>query len=318
MEYYTRINNEKRIGEKFYMDLASINFLQIFFNGLITGSIYFLAALGLSLTYSLLNFPNISHAEFLAFGAYVAYIFLEFIEINFFIAIIIAFFFTGLLGIFSYLIVFKPLYKKGSKSMHLAIASLGYGLFLRYSMYQIHGRETLTYKIWFEAFNIGPIRLTSLWILTILTSLILVFILHLFLKKTLIGKAMRALSNNPTLAIICGIDKEKILLLVWFIGAGLAGIGGVFRAGDTRITPILGWDLMIPIFAVIILGGIKNLYAIIASSYIIGLIENFSIILLTIFNLSTEYKVIIAFIILIAILLFKPYGLITKTENRGK
>lgn len=295
------------------MDIASINFLQIFFNGLITGSIYFLAALGLSLTYSLLNFPNISHAEFLAFGAYAAYISLELIGNNFLLAIIVAFILTGLLGIFSYLIVFKPLSKRGSTSMHLAIASLGYGLFLRYSMYQIYGRESLTYKIWFNAFNIGPLRVTSLWILTILTSLILVFLLHLFLKKTLIGKAMRALSNNQILAMVCGIDKEKILLLVWFIGAGLAGIGGVFRAGDTRITPILGWDLMIPIFAVVILGGIKNLYAIIASAYIIGLVENFSIILLTMFNLSTEYKVIIAFIILIAILLFKPYGLITKT-----
>ncbi|MEM2987230.1 MAG: branched-chain amino acid ABC transporter permease, partial [Nitrososphaerota archaeon] len=217
------------------MDIASINFLQIFFNGLITGSIYFLAALGLSLTYSLLNFPNISHAEFLAFGAYAAYISLELIGKNFLLAIIVAFILTGLLGIFSYLIVFKPLSKRGSTSMHLAIASLGYGLFLRYSMYQIYGRESLTYKIWFNAFNIGPLRVTSLWILTIATSLILVFSLHLFLKKTLIGKAMRALSNNQILAMVCGIDKEKILLLVWFIGAGLAGIGGVFRAGDTRI-----------------------------------------------------------------------------------
>jgi len=299
------------------MDLASINFLQIFLNGLITGSIYFLAALGLSLTYSLLNFPNISHAEFLAFGAYAAYISLKLIENNLFLAIIISFISTGFLGIFSYLIVFKPLSKKGSKPMHLTIASLGYGLFLRYSMYQFFGREALTYKLWFEAFNIGPIRVTSLWILIILTSLILVFLLHLFLKKTLIGKAMRALSNNQILAMVCGIDKERILLLVWFIGAGLAGIGGVFRAGDTRITPILGWDLMIPIFSIIILGGIKNLYAIIASAYIIGLIENFSIILLTIFNLSTEYKVIIAFIILIIILILKPYGLFTKAGNKS-
>lgn len=300
------------------MELASINFIQIFFNGLITGSIYFLAALGLSLTYNLLNFANISHAEFLAFGAYAAYIFLELIGENFLLAIILAFIFTGLLGIFSYIIIFKPLSERGSKSISLTIASLGYGLSLRYLMYQIYGRETLTYKIWFEAFNIGPLRVTSLWILIIILALILLSILHLFLKKTLIGKALRALSNNPNLAMVCGIDKEKILLLTWFIGAGLAGIGGVFRAGDTRITPMLGWDLMIPIFAIIILGGVKNLYAIIASAYILGLIENFSIILLMYFNLSTEYRVIVAFVTLIIILILKPYGLIKEVGDRNE
>lgn len=269
---------------------------------------YILISIGLTMTYGLLKFPNIAHGEFLTFGAYVAFM-AESMGLSLIEGTILAFISSGLISILSYVLLFRPLMKRGATPIHLTIASLALSLILRYSIQQIWGRTSLSYRTWFQPFTIGPIRLNNLWLTNIATALTFVIVFHFILSKTKVGKAMRAVSNNPVLALSCGINIEHILLITWFIGGALAGVGGVFRAADTRIAPFLGWELLIPAFAVIILGGIGSFYGVLLASYLIGLIENFSVILLSLLNLSTEYKSLVAFAIIVVLLTFKPQGL---------
>lgn len=287
-----------------------VNWEQILFNGLLTGSFYFLLTIGLTMTYKLLNFPNVAHAEFITFGAYIGYTISERLQLGFVGGIIASFLLTGLVGVLSYLIIFRTLAKRGGGSMDLCVASIGFGLAFRFIIQQIWGREVLLFEHRFLGFSLGAIRVTWLWILTIFVAVIFFISFHLILTKTKLGKAMRATSNNPVLARACGINTEKIIVLVWFIGSALAGIGGMLKACDTRITPELGWNLIIIVFAVAIFGGIGSFYGAIIASYIIGLVENLSLIPLATFMLSTEYKVIVAFMLLVIILIFKPRGLV--------
>jgi len=138
-------------------------------------------------------------------------------------------------------------------------------------------------------------------------NFLLLCILSLCTQK--IGKAIRATNSNPELALASGINIDRIILVTWFIGAGLAAIAGIFRAANTQIWPMTGWDIILPMFAVAILGGIGNFYGSIVSAYIIGLAENLGVVLLMALGLSTSYRIAIAFIILILTLIIRPEGL---------
>jgi branched-subunit amino acid ABC-type transport system permease component len=120
---------------------------------------------------------------------------------------------------------------------------------------------------------------------------------------------MRAVSDNPTLAQASGIDIERVIMWVWFIGGGLAGLSGVLRGIDTRLVPLMGWELILPAFAVIILGGIGSFYGAILGAYILGFAENLGVVLLSELSISTTYRPAISFLILILIILIKPTGL---------
>jgi branched-subunit amino acid ABC-type transport system permease component len=139
--------------------------------------------------------------------------------------------------------------------------------------------------------------------------LALSFALHFFLMYTKMGKAIRASSSNPDLALASGINVDRVIWVTWFIGAGLAAIAGIFRGADTQIWPMTGWDIILPIFAVAILGGIGNFYGAIAASFIIGLAENIGVVGLMALGVSTTYRIGIAFLILIVTLIVKPEGL---------
>lgn len=142
--------------------------------------------------------------------------------------------------------------------------------------------------------------------------------MHIFLTRTIIGKAIRASANNPELAMASGINIDKISVVVWVVGAALAGVGGLFRAADTRVVPIIGWEILLPAFAVVILGGIGSFYGAITACFILGLAENIGVVFLSAFNLSTDYRFAVAFIVLILTLIFKPTGLGGLFEEGGK
>jgi branched-subunit amino acid ABC-type transport system permease component len=120
---------------------------------------------------------------------------------------------------------------------------------------------------------------------------------------------MRATSNNPSLAQASGIDTSKIILLVWFLGSALAGLGGVMKASDTRITPVLGWDILIMSFAAVIFGGVGSIYGTIFAGYILGFVENLGVIGLVALKLSTEYRFLLGFLVLVFALIFAPQGI---------
>lgn len=286
-----------------------VNWAQVFVNSGITGSLYLIGAIGLTLTYGLSKFPNFAHAEFITLGAFFGYIVAEPLGLGLPPSLFVAFLATGLVGLLCYRGIFQTLSKKGATIIHLMVASIALGLILRYSIGSIWGWEPLYFKTSWPSFDIGRIRITGLWIWLIFVAITLSIIMHLILVHTKIGKAIRATNSNPELALASGINIDRVILVTWFIGAGLAAVAGIFRAANTQIWPMTGWDIILPIFAVAILGGIGNFYGSIVAAFIIGLAENLGVVALMGLGLSTSYRIAIAFIILILTLIIRPEGL---------
>jgi branched-subunit amino acid ABC-type transport system permease component len=290
-----------------------INALQIAVNSVLTGSVYALIAIGLTLVYRILKFANFSHAEMIATGAYLGLAINTHISDNILVSVAGGFLFAGLLGVASEFLVFRPLRRRGAERISLMVASIGLGLVIRHSIQHVWGsrffNDTATTEIYTIRIGDAHATLTSLHVVMILASILTVSLVHIFLTRTKLGKAMRATSDNPSLAMACGINVDRVVIWVWFLGAGLAGIGGVLRGADTRLIPLVGWEVLLPAFAVVILGGVGNLYGTIIAAYILGLAENVGVLALSGLSLSTGYRSAIAFVVLIVVLLVKPTGL---------
>jgi len=286
-----------------------VNWAQVLFNSVVTGSVYLLGAVGLSLSYGLSGFPNFAHAELITLGAFIGYLAVGQLGLCLPAALVVSFLTTGAVGFLCYRGIFQPLGRKGATIIHLMVASIALGFILRHSIGAVWGWGPLYFTATWSAFDIGPFRVSGLWLWLISTALSLAVALHFMLVKTKIGKAIRATSSNPELALASGINTDRVIWLTWFIGAGLAAIAGIFRAADTQIWPMTGWDIILPIFAVVILGGIGNYYGAIAAAFIIGLAENVGVVILIALGLSTSYRIGIAFLILIVTLIVKPQGL---------
>jgi branched-subunit amino acid ABC-type transport system permease component len=289
--------------------VIELSILQTITNGLITGSIYFLAAVGLTLQYQLMKFPNLSHAEFFAIGAFLTYFFADVIRIGFWPGLALSMLLTGSLASGIYLAVFRTLMIRGASLLHLIIASAGLGVMLRYLMWEIAGRKSYFFTQPFTPFDVGPVRLTTLWLAMILAAVAAVTFMILFLNKTRLGKALRGLASNPVLARLSGIRSGIFILLVWMLAGMMAALGGTLRAADTRIIPELGVEVLIPMFAVSILGGIGSVSGAFTAAYILGLAESFGVVALSRLGLSTEYKALIAFAVLVATIIVLPTGL---------
>jgi len=286
-----------------------MNWAQVMFNSCVTGSLYLVSAVALTLTYGLSRFPNFAHAEFMALGAYIGYLVTEQLGLAFPFTFIAAFLVSGAVGVLSYKGVFQPLAKRGASTIHLMIASIALGFIIRHSIGEIWGWAPLSFRVIWSSFDVGVLRITGIWLWLILAAVSTGVIMHLLLVKTKIGKAIRATSSNPELALASGININRVTVTTWFIGAALAGIAGLFRAAGTRLSPLLGWDILLPSFAVTILGGIGSFYGAIVAALIIGLVENVGVVMLVNLGLSTEYRMAIAFVILILTLLIRPQGL---------
>jgi len=287
----------------------AVNWAQVLFNSAVTGSLYLIGAVGLTLTYGLSNFPNFAHAEFITLGAFVGYLVAETLGLGLVPALVVAFLVGGVVGILCYRGIFQPLAKRGATIIHLMVASIALGFILRYSIGALWGWSPLYFSTAWPSFDVGPLRVTALWLWLIFAAVSLALIMHFVLVKTKIGRAIRATSSNPELALASGINIDRVILITWFIGAGLAAIAGIFRSAGTQVWPMTGWDIILPIFAVVILGGIGNFYGSIAAAFIIGLAENLGVVALMALGLSTEYRIAIAFLILIITLIVRPQGL---------
>jgi branched-subunit amino acid ABC-type transport system permease component len=286
-----------------------VNWVQVIFNSAITGSLYLIGAVGLTLTYGLSRFPNFAHAEFITLGAFIGYLVAEQSGLGLPLALLVAFLVTGIVGILCYRGILQPLDKRGGSIIHLMVASIALGFILRHAIGAAWTWKPLYFTATWSAFDIGPLRITGLWVWLILAALALSLAMHFLLMSTKMGKAIRASSSNPELALASGINVDRVIWITWFIGAGLAAVAGIFRGADTQIWPLTGWDIILPIFAVVILGGIGNFYGAIAAAFIIGLAENIGVVGLITLGLSTTYRIGIAFLILIITLIVKPQGL---------
>jgi branched-chain amino acid transport system permease protein/neutral amino acid transport system permease protein len=280
-----------------------MEFLQILIFALAYGSIVALGAVGVTLTFGVLRFANFAHGDLMTFGAYLAFSAFTVHQLPMAASVVLAIAVTGLLAV----AVDKTLFRRFRRSnpMILLISSFGVGLMIRSAIQLIWGPGTHVYikgiqlPYRFEGLRVKPDHITIF-----LGTVLLVLLVHLFLTRTRLGKAMRAMADNPDLARISGINTDQVITVTWIVGAGLAAIAGFFLGLDTRLHPDMGWHFLLPVFAAAILGGVGKPYGAIAGGYIIGIAAEFSTLVI-----SPAYKPAIAFSLMVLVLLLRPRGI---------
>jgi branched-chain amino acid transport system permease protein len=276
--------------------------LQLLANGIVFGSIIALGAIGLTLVYGILKFANFAHGDTMTLGAYLALLFFD-MQLPFPIAVALSIIVSVVIAILIDRYLYLLFRKTGP--IILLIASVGVALFLRNIILLFWGPDLAYYSTAIEISHpiLPGIRLNNTDIGVIIFTAVVIVLVHLFLKKTKIGKAMRASADNMDLAEVVGIDTQRIIFWTWSVGTTLAVIGGIMLGMENGLRPTIGWELLLPLFAAVILGGIGSPYGAMAGGFIIGIAEELS----TGF-ISTAYKPAVAFIIMILVLLIRPQG----------
>ncbi len=282
-------------------------FTQLFINGLIAGAIYALVACGFSLIYSICKFVHFAHGAVIAVSAYILYALFSLLGMNFWVSVILTIIFTSLFGLLMNFTVYKRFRKRKASNVILLISSFALLILIESLILLFFGADVKTIgyiKIAKGLEFLGAI-ITPLQIVIVISSFVLFVSLFFLMKKTKIGKAMRAVSDNKDVAEIVGISSEKIYIWVFIIGSAIAGVGGVLVSLEQNLEPMMGTHLMIKGFTAAIIGGIGNVPGAILGSFLLGFAENFGI-----WFLPSGYKDAIAFGILFIFLLFRPQGIL--------
>ncbi|HUU41668.1 MAG TPA: branched-chain amino acid ABC transporter permease [Desulfatiglandales bacterium] len=279
---------------------------QVLLNGIIAGIIYSLIALGFTIIYRTVKFFHFAHGVVYAAGAYLAYTFTISLGINLIISFFLAATVTGLGGVVIDRLVYKPLRKRKAPNLVFLIASFGIFIFIQNLLQLIYGAQILTIRT-------GPVKeghhflgavITDTQILILAVSISLCIGLWLFVKKTKLGKAMRAVADDPLAASVVGINPERIILAVFAIGSAMAGAAGILISLETNIEPTMGMNAILKGIIASIIGGIGSIPGAMFGGLFLGIAEN-----LGIWKISAGWKDCIAFVILILFLLLRPGGI---------
>jgi branched-chain amino acid transport system permease protein len=287
-------------------------FIQLLINGLIAGAIYALVSSGFSLIYSTNKFIHFAHGSAIAFSAYILYFLFAILGLNFGISVILAIVFASLLGLAMNFFVYHELRKRKASGVILLIASFGLLILFESLILIFFGADvkTIDFIKVAKGLEIFGAIITPLQIFIIIVSIILLISLFFFMKKTKIGKAMRAVSDNKDVAEIVGISAERIYNWSFVIGSAIAGIAGILVALEQNLDPTMGTGLVIKGFTAAIIGGIGSVPGAIFGAFLLGLVENFGI-----WFLPSGYKDAIAFVLLFIFLLFRPNGILGKKKE---
>lgn len=295
---------------------------QFLADGLLMGAMIGLGAIGVTLTYSILRFANFAHGEFITWGAYgtLALVGLIGFAIGHDIAKIAPFSFgwpliaagliaallTGLLALALDRLLFARLRAKGT-AIIMVMASFGASMALRSLCEFFFTSEPRYYSRAIQiAVEILPgIRLTPDQMVMLALTAVLVAAMYLLMTRTTLGRSMRAVSENPALAGVVGIDVDFVVRATWLIGGALAAAAGVMSGIVVQIRPFMGFDLLLPLFSAAILGGIGSVPGAILGGLIVGLAEALAVPLI-----GANYRAAVAFALLIAVLLLRPTGIL--------
>jgi branched-subunit amino acid ABC-type transport system permease component len=271
--------------------------------GLLIASLLALGAVGLSLTFGVARFANVAHPDFMMLGAYTTFAFNALAGLGFWP--------SALLGVATALVVGVPVARIAydtlpvTGTVQLLIISIGVSFILRHVVLFTFGSGLLQFAVPLQRPYVwGPVRLTAYQLLTLVVAGVLVLAVHLLLSRTKLGRILRAMADNPVLCEIAGADVGRARLAMWAIAVGLAAIGGVLFGLNLVIQPNMGWDLVIPIFAAAILGGIGNPYGAMAGAVVIGVGQEWSTLVI-----PSMYKEALAFSAMALCLMFRPRGL---------
>jgi neutral amino acid transport system permease protein len=287
---------------------------QLLFEGLSFGLIIAITSVGLSLIFGTTGLVNFAHGESVTFGAIVAWWINVELGMPLVPATILAILVGAASGALLDLVLWKPLRNRGMSLVAMMIVSIGLSLALRNFFQLIFTgvfRPFNDYNVQ-EGIDVGPITAApkDFWIIAII--IVVIVAVASLLQYTRIGKAMRAVSDNPDLAASSGIDVERVIVFVWALGAGLAALGGVLFGIQQQVQFLMGFNLLLLMFAGITLGGLGTAYGALVGSFVVGMFIQLS----TLF-IPTELKNVGALAVLILVLLIRPQGILGRAERIG-
>ena len=284
-------------------------------SGLNFGLMLGLAAVGLSLVFGTTGLSNFAHAEMVTFGALIAWFLGASLGLPIYVAIILAIVFSALFGLVMDVGLWRPLRRKGLGTVQLMIVSIGLSLALRYifqffiggGTLQLPGSNSPEIKLF------GAVSLTVIDIVSMGISIVVIAAFAVWLLFTRIGKATRAISDNPSLAAASGINVDRVVRIVWIMAAGLAGLAGVLYA---YYRPGLKWDMgaqiLLLVFAAVTLGGLGTAFGALVGALVVGILVEISSLWI-----PADLKYVGALVVLILILLFRPQGILGRRERIG-
>jgi neutral amino acid transport system permease protein len=279
-------------------------------NGLSLGSVYALGAVGLTLVYGILKLVNFAHGDFLTFGTYMAFLVNVTWGAPLFFGILFAIAATALLGVAFEKVMWGPMRARKAGLLQLLLMSIGLAFLIQNTIQFIWGTEirrldvNVTDTVEFLGLRIGRTDL-----IVIVVGFMTLLAIGAMLKWSLLGKRMRALADNFDLAETSGVDTSRIVLYTWIFAGGLAGLAGVLAGAVTDVKPTVGFELLLPIFAAVILGGIGDAFGALAGGIVLGLVIELSTL-----EIEPRWKVSIGFAVLIIVLFVRPQGIFGRAK----
>ncbi|MBV6658493.1 MAG: branched-chain amino acid ABC transporter permease [Devosiaceae bacterium] len=276
---------------------------QFLVNGIITGALLAVPAIGLTAIFAVLRFPNFAVASHATIGAFAGYGANVWMGLPAAPSLVFAFFVAGLFGLVSDEIALKPLRKHGA--LTTAIASIALTIVLENMVRFVFGNALRGYDLpLVRDVRFGDVRVNPQQIENMVLAVVIMAIVFALLKFTRMGKAMRAVADNPGLADLKGIDAVLVGRVVAFAGMGLVGIGGMLFGLGTSIDPLTGFRFILPIFAAAVVGGLGSVPGAVAGAMIVGIGEEMSALVL-----EPAYKSAVGFFAIVIVLTFRPRGL---------
>jgi len=304
-------------------------------SGIVYGSIVALGAIGLTLISSILNFFNFAYGDLFSLGAFVTLLFFSllgdwgaFPGLSFGWSLVTATLLSVLVIIVVTLLIdrffFKPLRNMGVTPLFMSLASLGLAFILRATINIVWGPEVRYYSTAIQMSRQLPlgIRVKPDELFIVISALVLVTLVYLFLKRTKMGKAMRAFSDNAMLAKASGVETNRVIVWTWIIAGALITVAGTLYGIQVQLRPIMGWHFLIPLFVAVIMGAVGSFWGALIGGMVIGISEEMvtGLIQNTFNSVQIEadmsvYKPAVAFVLVVIILLFKPHGIFGKKER---
>lgn len=284
-------------------------FAQLLVNGLIAGGTYALAAVGYSMVYGALKFINFAHGSVAMVGAYFAFVLVSIVHVPLVPAFFGCMLLTALLGVLVERVAYRPL--RNAPKLASLTTAIAVSFVLDAAVMVVMGADIRSFNLTAQkSYQIGPVYITPIQSIIVLTSLVFMVGLYLLLTHTRLGKAIRAVADGIGLSEISGINSNLIISSVFAIGSALAAASGALIGMDTNLQPTMGFIITVKAFAAVILGGLGNVWGAVVGAFLIGIAENIGV-----WFIPPVWKDTIAYSILILALFFRPTGIFGKKEE---
>jgi branched-subunit amino acid ABC-type transport system permease component len=293
-------------------------FFQLVLNGIVSGSVLAISALGITIIYGLLRIANFAYGDYLTLGAFMAFwvnvsLGQSLILATLFAVVAIALFSLGLEYTF-----WRPLRRRGADFVSLFLSSLGLALVLRYAIFLVVGPESRSYDVdQFAVDTFFGLRLARGATIGIVITVVTILAIGLLLAYTTIGRSLRAVGDDPRLAAASGIDPDRVVVHAWLLAGALAGLAGVIQALIfVAFDGNMGGTLILSMYVAVILGGIGDPYGALLGGLAVGVLTELSTWQVLAGGVDPRYKPVVAFVMLGVALIVRPYGVFGRARLR--